>query len=216
MSRPSRTDHILLGFSLGANALTKYAGEEGDSCPLSAMMSVANVWDFTKGSHHIERGSVFNRLVYNNALGGALRSLLYTHRHAFEKDPSSPIRGPRLETLFRKNLVSLRAYDELITTKLYGFHSADDYYATISSIRFISKIRVPFLSLNAMDDPIVGANTLPICEALTNPWTVLARTGKGGHLGWYERAPDGSLRRWYVAPVYEFLSAMISVRVHSI
>lgn len=145
-----------------------------------------------------------------------MRSLLYTHRRAFEKDPSSPIPGLRLKNLFQRSLVSLRAYDELITTKLYGFHSADDYYATISSIRFISKIRVPFLGINAMDDPIVGSDTLPICEALTNPWTILVRTGKGGHLGWYEQASDGSLRRWYVTPVYEYLGAMISVRVSSI
>lgn len=201
----------MLGFSLGANALTKYAGEEGESCPLSAIVSVANVWDFIKGSHHIEHGSVFNRFVYNNILGGALRSLIYTHRYAFEKHPSSSIQGS-LQRLFNERFVSLRTYDELVTTKLYGFHSADDYYASISSIRFISKIRVPFLGLNAMDDPIVGANTLPICEALTNPWTILVSTEKGGHLGWYERS-DGSLRRWYVTPVCEFFSAMISVRV---
>lgn len=194
------------GFSLGANALTKYVGEEGDSCPLSAIVSVANVFDFVKGSRHIER-SVLNRCIYNNALGGALRSLLYLHRDAFQH---SPIKAAMLQ-LFRRRFVSLRNYDELITTRLYGFQDADHYYAAVSSSRFVPRIRVPYFGLNAMDDPVIGSDTLPITESLMSPWVVLARTPGGGHLGWYERTTDGSLRRWYVQPVYEFLRAMITV-----
>lgn len=37
-----------VGFSLGANLLTKYLGEEGDKCFLVGASAVSNPWDFKK------------------------------------------------------------------------------------------------------------------------------------------------------------------------
>ncbi|THH16376.1 hypothetical protein EW146_g4267 [Bondarzewia mesenterica] len=199
-----------LGFSLGANALTKYAGEEGDACPLTALASVANVWDFVRGSHAIERGSLFNRLIYNNILGGSLRALLLSHAHAFlSPSSSSPaLTAADIERLAEPRVLSLRQYDALVTCQLYGFASPDDYYARISSAHFLPRVRVPILALNAADDPIAGASAAPVREALVSPWVVLGRTAGGGHLGWFERGKSGGVERWYVRPVSEFLRAL--------
>jgi len=37
-----------VGFSLGANLLTKYLGEEGEKCFLVGASVVSNPWDFKK------------------------------------------------------------------------------------------------------------------------------------------------------------------------
>ena len=173
------------GFSLGANFMTKYIGEEGENCPMTAMVSLANVWDFVQGSHHIEKGTLMNRMVYQNILGGALRSLLHLHRHIFLSSPSSPLPKPLLDKLFRMRTVSLRQYDDMITAPLYGFKDASDYYYRISSSRLVDKIRIPVLGINSMDDPIVGKGNLPFTQVTKTPWVVLATTEHGGHMGWF-------------------------------
>jgi len=198
-----------IGFSLGANILTKYVGEEGKACPLSAMVGLANVWDFVEGSVHIERGTLMNRLIYQNVLGGALRALLRLHADAFSQ-PDSPLPASLLRTVFRKWTISLRQYDEMVTAPLYGFADASEYYRAISSSPFISGICIPCLCINSLDDPIVGTRNLPVLQIAKTPWVVLATTRGGGHMGWFERHPgSGELRRWYVEPVRQFLDAML-------
>ncbi len=50
-----------------------------------------------------------------------------------------------------------------------------------------------------------------------SPFLVLAVTKTGGHLGWFEHTADGRVRRWYVPPVVQFLTALVEVSAtHSI
>lgn len=75
------------------------------------------------------------------------------------------------------------------------------------------KIRVPFLAINASDDPIVMYN--PTEETEKSMTSALAVTPHGGHLGWFHGGsfltglfgrglpPD----RWVRKPVLEFLKA---------
>jgi len=44
-TRPN-SDLYAVGFSLGANLLTKYLGEEGDKCFLAGACTVSNPWNF--------------------------------------------------------------------------------------------------------------------------------------------------------------------------
>ena len=50
---------------------------------------------------------------------------------------------------------SIRALDEAVTRRQYGYASVDDYYAAASSDQRLALIRTPLLLLNAFDDPIV-------------------------------------------------------------
>ena len=213
------------------------------SALIAGAAAAANVWDFVAGSHHTERGPLVNRFGYDRILGGALRALLQTHAYAFEPPavaadtaadgtatngsangngtaPPPPLPASLLADMFSRPHVTLRAYDDAITSPLYGFRGADDYYARISSARFAPHVRIPLLALNAADDPIVGPAAPPLREALASPWLVIGRTAGGGHLGWFERAEGGGkgrgggggVRRWYVRPVGEFLGALREVR----
>ncbi|KAI0036990.1 AB-hydrolase YheT [Vararia minispora EC-137] len=201
-----------IGFSLGSNAITDYTGEEGDTCPLAACVSVANPFDFVAANKHIETHSLMTKYVYNYALGGALQALLARHQRVFLDSPDSLIPHDDLVKYLQARSVTLRDFDELATKNVFGYKDAYDYYAHASSSRFVERIRIPYLGLNALDDPITGRHTLPETQARMNPWVLLVRTKHGGHLGWFEYAPDGSLRRWYVQPVREWLEALIEVR----
>ena len=44
-----------MGFSLGANILTKYLGEEGERSPLAGACVVSNPFNFQEGWKHIRR-----------------------------------------------------------------------------------------------------------------------------------------------------------------
>ncbi|KAL4244830.1 hypothetical protein ABKN59_001501 [Abortiporus biennis] len=202
-----------LGFSLGANILTKYTGEESDSCPLSGLVSLANVWDFAVGSHHLERGTLINRYVYRNVLGDALRTLIHKHRHAFLSSPHSPIPDAILEDLFRRRRVSLKEYDEIVASRMFRCKNAMDYYEKIGSVKVMENIRVPVLAINSWDDPIISRECLPIDKVHQNPWIVLAVTHGGGHLGWFEsdKKIEGGVGRWYAKPVRQFFSALIEL-----
>lgn len=99
----------------------------------------------------------------------------------------------------------------MITSLAWEFKDAWDYYTQVSSSRFLDRLRIPVLGINALDDPIMGIVGLPIEEARKNPWLVLAATESGGHMGWFEKRPDGKLGRWYVKPVKEFFQALLEV-----
>ncbi|KAI1792371.1 AB-hydrolase YheT [Ganoderma leucocontextum] len=197
-----------LGFSLGANILAKYAGEEGEQCPLQGLVTLANPWNFLEGSHYLP-STFLGRYIYRFTLGGALRALLRLHRRPFLKALELPVSRTVLEDVFQRRNITLRQYDELITAPMYGFASAYDYYSKISSSRLVPELRIPCLSINSIDDPITGVRSLPIDQVPHSPYLVLAVTKTGGHLGWFERTEDGRVGRWYVEPVEQFLAALV-------
>ncbi|KAI0325714.1 AB-hydrolase YheT [Cubamyces sp. BRFM 1775] len=197
-----------LGFSLGGNILTKYAGEEGDACPLQGLVTLANPWDFVEGSRHMLR-SPSCRYVYRYALGGALRQLLYVHRKVFLDAAKLPLSRHLVEDVLRWPSITLGQYDTFVQAPMFGFKSSTDYYAYCTSSRLAPDIRVPLLAINSTDDPVVSTTSLPFDQIPNSPWLVLAVTQTGGHLGWYERGTDGRISRWFVEPVAQFLAALM-------
>ncbi|OSC96495.1 AB-hydrolase YheT [Trametes coccinea BRFM310] len=198
-----------LGFSLGGNILTKYAGEEGERCPFQALVTLANPWDFYAGHLHLP-STFLGRYLYRYVLGGALRRLLQLHRKAFLEAPKLPISRQTLEDLLHRPRITLGQWDTLWTAPVYGFKDAQDYYTRISSSRVAQDIAIPCLAINSWDDPIVGAESIPVRKVVQEcPWVVLAVTRTGGHLGWYERDAAGRIARWYVKPVVQFLAALM-------
>lgn len=192
-----------LGFSMGSNVLVKYCAEEGETCPLTAAISIANIWDYFKAGRHIEHGTFINRYVYDFVLGDALRNLIRTNSHAFVNETRFSV-----PDLLRRPLVRMRYYCDVVNSQLGGFKDADDYYTQVSSTQFIDRVRTPTLAINARDDPIACMQNLPFKEIEASKWFVMAVTG-GGHMGWFE----AGARRWYVKPIQEFLTALIDAKL---
>ena len=140
-----------------------------------------------------------------------LQRLLARHANVIAKFPEHRLAKILPEVLNSKSM-TLTQFDDKVTCIAGGssppfpFPSAWDYYAWASSDKVLANIRVPFLALNAEDDPIV--QVLPV-EAGGNPYVVFAVTEHGGHLGWFERVqPSGEIRRWVSRPILEWLKAV--------
>ena len=166
---------LAVGFSLGANVLLKWLGEQREGAPsqLRAAVAVSTPFDLAKSSRHIERG--FPR-VYGRHFLRTLRT------KALVKLSQQPglydehrLRAAR--TLFE--------FDDAVTAPLHGFESAADYYHRSSSIGFLAGIRRPTLLLNARDDPFLPPDVLDSVTmmARSNPLVIPEFHAHGGHVG---------------------------------
>src|ERR1700761_267759 len=86
----------------------------------------------------------------------------------------------------------------------FPFATAHDYYRWASSHKLMGDVRVPFLVLNADDDPIV--QDVPLNTSGPG-YTAIVVTRGGGHLGWFESQSWTQVDRWVKKPVIEWLKA---------
>ncbi|KAG1694225.1 hypothetical protein DVH05_021881 [Phytophthora capsici] len=211
---------IGLGFSMGSNVLVKYLGEEGNQARLTAAISVGNPFDMHNCSKNIE-GPLFNRLTYSRALSAGLSDLFFNRSNAHEVFRDYP--GLDLEAL--KNVKKVSEFDELFTIKHFNYKSVDEFYHDGSCITRLPKVTVPLLFLNAEDDPISVATSLPTKEMIeANENLILCTTKRGGHLAFYEGChEDGNsstneielknkLRPWSVKVIGEFVESVLQCK----
>jgi len=195
--------------------MTRYLGEEGHRSRLQAGVVLACPWDVVKNSIRLENEFI-PRTIYAPALGGNLMALIRGHVDTLRKLPPDDRLAPQMANILSLKKPTLKQVDHALTRFCGGgsppfpFKSADEYYVWASSHRHISSIRVPFLAINAADDPIVGFT--PAEETVHGQTCALAVTPSGGHLGWFHGGSPigrgGPPDRWIRKPVLEFLRAV--------
>ena len=169
---------IGVGYSLGANILTKFVGEEKDECLLSAAVSLGNPFDLLWSSRMLDHQWI-TRLVYSPVLAQNMIKLVRVHQSVFAGAANIDI----VKTLRSK---TLREFDNAFTAKSFHFATADTYYRTGSSAQYVHDIRIPFVAVNALDDPICHPLGIPFDESVANPHVLLLTTKHGGHsLNWF-------------------------------
>ncbi|KAI9509362.1 AB-hydrolase YheT [Russula earlei] len=196
-----------LGFSLGANILTRYVAEEGEDCRFISACALACPWDLTSNGEALH-GNWFTRNVYAKGMGSNLKQHLSRHADTIMKYPDSRLAQCLPELLSRKS-ITLVQFDDLITVHAGGtsppfpFKNAREYYTYAASHQVLGDVRIPFLAVNSDDDPVV--KHIPIYET-DNEWVTLVVTRGGGHMGWFE-SKGKEIRRWIRRPVLEWLRA---------
>ncbi|KAF9514146.1 hypothetical protein BS47DRAFT_1343474 [Hydnum rufescens UP504] len=201
-----------LGFSLGANVLTRYLGEEGENSRLRSGIVLACPWDVVKNSWRLENEFI-PKTFYSKALGGNLMALFHRNLESIRTLPPDDRLAPQIANILSLKNPTLKDVDQAMTRFIGGssppfpFESADAYYVWASSHHELPKIRVPFLAINAADDPIVGF--VPSEETARSLTCALAVTPSGGHLGWFHGGGwFGKPERWIRQPVLEWLCAV--------
>ncbi|MDZ7771167.1 MAG: alpha/beta fold hydrolase [Balneolaceae bacterium] len=177
-----------VGFSLGANALLKYLGEEGGETPLYAAAAVSAPYDLKLGSLALSRG--FNRL-YEQLFLRTLRQKLARKREHHPELPS--FEG-----------TTLYGFDHKVTAPVHGFNGAEDYYYTCSARRFLEDIRTPSLLVHSREDPICPVEALPMQKILANPDLDYLLTDSGGHVGF-----RGKYGNWLSHTLLRFLAGRL-------
>lgn len=159
-----------IGYSLGGNILLKWLGETGSMNPLKAAIAISVPFELKKAATRVQAG--FSRFYQWYFLHCLLKRLQRKHAKV-----------PAPVDLSAVNRVhSLREFDEVFTAPVYGFHDAEEYYASASSRQYLRFIQVPTLLLHAKDDPFMTADVVPLNDELS-PYVKMELCEKGGHVG---------------------------------
>ncbi|KAL0446530.1 UNVERIFIED_CONTAM: Embryogenesis-associated protein [Sesamum latifolium] len=195
-----------VGWSLGANILVRYVGQESFSCPLAGAISLCNPFNLIIADEDFRKG--FN-IVYDKALANALCKIFRRHALLFEDI------GGEFNIPLAANAKSVREFDDGLTRVSFGFKSVDDYYSNSSSSDSIKNVSIPLLCIQAENDPIAPSRGIPREDIQKNPNCMLIVTPKGGHLGWVAggEAPLGA--PWTDPIVMDFLEHLEQARVSS-
>ena len=169
----------LVGYSLGANVLLKWLGEQHDYSKIDKAVAVST--PFTLGLCSREMLSGLSR-IYGRYFTRRLLSDYLHKRQEFELQD----KGPELEELLGLGDVSrvsnIWEFDDQITAPLHGFESANDYYERCSSIKFLPEISASTLLIQGYDDPLIPPGALPEADMVSES-TVMELSPKGGHVG---------------------------------
>jgi predicted alpha/beta-fold hydrolase len=181
----------LVGFSLGGNVVLKLTGELGDQARglLAAVCAVSTPIDLKACS--LSLGKPGNILYEQRFLQRLRARIRLRHKQAPEIYSLEPL----------KKIRTIYDFDDLYTGPLFGFGNADTYYTTQSANRFIGKIRVPALLVQAKDDPLIPFKVYDHPAFRENPNLTLIAVEHGGHLGFVARRRprfwlDGLILGW--------------------
>jgi predicted alpha/beta-fold hydrolase len=163
---------ILVGFSLGANMLLKYLGEEGGQAPCLAAIAVSAPIDLAATS------TAFHRP----------RNRLYLHYLLSRMKAESLAPGAMLNIEERVRITaarSVREFDDRFVAPRNGFSGVDDYYARCAALPFLAGIGVPTLIVHALDDPWIPAEAYLCYRWRDNPRLEPLFATRGGHVGFH-------------------------------
>ena len=173
----------MVGFSLGANVLLKFLGEEGTNAlggyGIAKAAAVSVPCDLASASRALDSSkNIVYRKRFLKKLGNTLERKKKMHPGEIDLSGYGKIK-------------TLKEYDDRYTSVLHGFSYSDDYYKKASSKPYLRDIRVPVLIINALDDPFLGKECYPDENAKSESdyidWTV---TKFGGHVG-FSRTGNG-------------------------
>jgi uncharacterized protein len=164
---------VVVGVSLGGNALMRWAQEMGAEAKqvCSSIASICSPLDLAAAGHCI--GSGLNRRIYTPMF---LRTM----------KPKAMQRLALHPGLFdAKRLLASRdlyEFDNVFTAPLHGFKDTEDYWSRASAKPRMAEIQLPALALNARNDPFMPAASLPQPGRVGRHVT-LWQPEQGGHVG---------------------------------
>ena len=183
-----------IGFSLGGNVVLKLAGEYADNPPaeLGGVCAISPSVDLAASTRLIEEKQ--NWVYHGNFVRNLKRRLRAKHKLF-----------PDHYDVDRLALVkTIRDFDEHFTSVASGFANADDYYYKCSSARVAERIRVPTLIIHSEDDPFIPFGPLRERAFAENPYLLLVKTEKGGHVAFIGGRNNGEDRFWAENRAIEF------------
>lgn len=134
-----------------------------------------------------------------------MKALIQIHHKALSLDHPDQLQAQAVaRTLALKN-PTLTDYDNAYSRFVGGlgsdfpFPDVTTYHGWSSCHNALKDIEVPYISINAADDPIV--HRVPVDGGDDNPYVVMTLTSQGSHLAWYQNATE----KWITRPILEWL-----------
>jgi uncharacterized protein len=186
---------VAVGVSLGGNVLLKWLGERELDAPkqVAGAAAISVPFDLAASARVLDRG--FPRAVYTKNF---LRTMKRKVEAKAERFPGF------VDVAAARRAQTFAEYDRAVTAPLNGFADEVDYWTRASSGPYLPRIRRPTLLINAVDDPLVPAESLPEVGVL--PDGVIAEfLPRGGHVGFVEGPWPWRVRSWAERRAVEFL-----------
>lgn len=183
---------VAVGFSLGANLLLKYLGEQGSAAKVAAAAVVSAPLDLAGTARRLGR---FRNAAYQ-------RYLL----HYMKAEAIAP--GADLSAAERRAVLGARSvweFDHVYSAPRGGYDGAADYYARTACRNFLGGVTLPTLVIHAFDDPWVPPEPYREFEWRGHPSLHAVFTRRGGHVGFH----GGNAAAWHdlaIARFFENLS----------
>ncbi|XP_034583494.1 uncharacterized protein [Setaria viridis] len=150
-----------VGWGYGANMLTKYLVEVGESTPLTAAVCIDNPFDLQEATR-----SFPHHIALDQKLTAGLVDILRANKELFQ--------GKAKDFDVQKALSarSLRDFDGAISMVSHGFYTLDDFYSENSTRLSIARVKIPLLFIQS-DDGTVPLLSVPRSSISENPFTSL-------------------------------------------
>ena len=155
-----------VGVSAGAGMLATYAGTyKKEQSPLKAAVLVSHVHDFRKFLDQIL--PFYDKIMHKN-----VKNFLSKHKHklASRLDIDHGFSQSPTWTHFEKNY----------GFRVGGYKSFDEYVNDNNPLTNFHKSNIPMLSLNSIDDPVVGPDLVPLDLIKKMENTIQVMTKRGG------------------------------------
>lgn len=159
-----------MGYSLGANVLMKFLGEQRSSVPLKAAIAVSSPLDLAAVSRRLMR---WDNTLFQYAILSQLRTESIKPAAELSEQERDAVLGTR----------TVWDFDQTFTAPRNGFRDAEDYYTRSSCAGFLEHIAVPTLMIHAANDPIVPSEAYLQYRWDRNPKLVRLLAQSGGHCG---------------------------------
>jgi len=179
-----------VGFSLGGNVLLKYLGEAGSTAAVRAAVSVSAPIDLAACSVRLRaprnilyQGYLLSRM--RREAAGMAASLTPDQRRAVDE------------------VRDVYGYDDRVVAPSNGFSGAADYYARSSAKGFLSRIGIPTLLVQALDDPWIPGDIYRGVNWSGLPKLRSLLPARGGHVGFHAA---GSRVAWHDRAIIGFLA----------
>ena len=104
-----------------------------------------------------------------------------------------------------QNIQMLSLFDDKYTHKILGFKSVEEYFQDSKLDNYLENIKIPFLSIFTLDDPVIPYDAIPLQLLQKNKNLITMISQKGGHLGFFSGIiPE----RWINIPIKTFFKSL--------
>lgn len=184
---------MAIGYSLGANILLKFLGEEGGQAPFRAAAAI---------SAPIALAAASRRIMAPRNLGYQAYLLKRMRDEAFRANGDLDARARAAV----REAKSVYEFDDRVVAPANGFTGAEDYYARSSAARLLGAIAVPTLLVHSLDDPWIPPDDYARFAWPSNPNLVPLLSPAGGHVGFHAA---GSRLPWHDQCLTMFFASVL-------
>ncbi|CAI5456365.1 unnamed protein product [Caenorhabditis angaria] len=165
------------GFSMGGMILWNYLAMVGENAHLDGGMIVSSPWDPMIASDSIEQ--FIPQLIFNRFIAKNLVDIVKPYRELFQKTVD-------FDEVLKST--SVRAFDKSFVTPMFGFENYETYYKLATLRTKVDKIKIPVVTLNAVDDYFSPVECIPVNDIMESEHVVGIITNHGGHTAFMESA----------------------------